>query len=87
MRGRKGEYKDLLGDLKLKGFIMARVDGREVKTEQQIKLERYKKHTIEAVVDSVKLTKREKSRIAESIQTAIELSGGIVVIETKSSEL
>ncbi|MCK5626455.1 excinuclease ABC subunit UvrA [Candidatus Bathyarchaeota archaeon] len=87
VRGRKGEYKDLLGDLKLKGFIMARVDGREVKTEQQIKLERYKKHTIEAVVDSVKLTKREKSRIAESIQTAIELSGGIVVIETKSSEL
>ncbi|MCW4043339.1 MAG: excinuclease ABC subunit UvrA, partial [Candidatus Bathyarchaeota archaeon] len=87
VRGRKGEYKDLLGDLKLKGFIMARVDGREVRTEQQIKLERYKKHTIEAVVDSVKLTKREKSRIAESIQTAIELSGGIVVIETKSSEL
>lgn len=87
VRGRKGEYKDLLGDLKLKGFIMARVDGREVRTEQQIKLERYKKHTIEAVVDSVKLTKREKSRIAESIQTAIELSGGIVVVETKSSEL
>ena len=87
MRGRKGEYKDLLGDLKLKGFIMARVDGREVRTEQKIKLERYKKHTIEAVVDSVKLTKREKSRIAESIQTAIELSGGIVVAETKSSEL
>ncbi|MGB6681017.1 MAG: excinuclease ABC subunit UvrA [Candidatus Bathyarchaeia archaeon] len=87
VRGRKGEYKDLLGDLKLKGFIMARVDGREVRTEQKIKLERYKKHTIEAVVDSVKLTKREKSRIAESIQTAIELSGGIVVAETKSSEL
>ncbi|MFC1507318.1 excinuclease ABC subunit UvrA [Thermoproteota archaeon] len=87
VRGRKGEYKDLLGDLKLKGFIMARVDGKEVRTEQQIKLERYKKHTIEAVVDSVKLTKREKSRIAESIQTAIELSGGIVVVETKSSEL
>ena len=87
VRGRKGEYKDLLGDLKLKGFIMARVDGREVRTEQQIKLERYKKHTIEAVVDSVKLTKREKSRIAESIQTAIELSGGIVFVETKSSEL
>jgi excinuclease ABC subunit A len=87
VRGRKGEYKDLLGDLKLKGFIMARVDGREIRTEQQIKLERYKKHTIEAVVDSVKLTKREKSRIAESIQTAIELSGGIVVVETKSSEL
>jgi excinuclease ABC subunit A len=87
VRGRKGEYKDLLGDLKLKGFIMARIDGREVRTEQQIKLERYKKHTIEAVVDSVKLTKLEKSRIAESIQTAIELSGGIVVVETKSSEL
>jgi excinuclease ABC subunit A len=87
VRGRKGEYKDLLGDLKLKGFIMARIDGREVRTEQQIKLERYKKHTIEAVVDSVKLTKHEKSRIAESIQTAIELSGGIVVVETKSSEL
>ncbi|WP_455282224.1 excinuclease ABC subunit UvrA [[Eubacterium] cellulosolvens] len=87
VRGRKGEYKDLLGDLKLKGFIMARIDGREVRTEQQIKLERYKKHTIEAVVDNVKLTKHEKSRIAESIQTAIELSGGIVVVKTKSSEL
>jgi excinuclease ABC subunit A len=87
VRGRKGQYKDLLGDLKLKGFIMARIDGKEVRTEKQIKLERYKKHTIEAVVDSVKLTKPEKSRIAESIQTAIELSGGIVVVETKNSEL
>ncbi|WP_455368342.1 excinuclease ABC subunit UvrA [[Eubacterium] cellulosolvens] len=87
VRGRKGEYKDLLGDLKLKGFVTARIDGKEIGTEQQIKLERYKKHTIEAVVDRVKLTKREKSRIAESIQTAIELSGGIVVVETENSEL
>ncbi|WP_455280567.1 excinuclease ABC subunit UvrA [[Eubacterium] cellulosolvens] len=87
VRGRKGEYRDLLGDLKLKGFTMARIDGREIKTEQQIRLERYKKHTIEVIVDNVTLTKREKSRIAESIQSAIELSGGIVVVESESSEL
>ena len=87
VRGRKGEYKDLLKDLKIKGFIRARIDGKEIGTDKQIKLERYKKHIIEAVVDRVKLTKNEKSRIAESIQTAIDLSGGIVVVETENSEL
>ena len=87
VRGRKGEYKDLLEDLRLKGFINARVDKTEIRTDQTIKLERYKKHTIEAIVDHLKLTSLEKSRLAESIQTAIFLSGGVVTIESEGSEL
>lgn len=87
VRGRKGEYKDLVEDLRLRGFLKARVDKVEVRTDQSLKLERYKKHSIEAVVDHLRLTQQEKSRLAESVQTAIELSGGTVIIEAEGSEL
>ncbi len=87
VRGRKGEYKDLLENLRLKGFLNARVDRVEVRTDRPIKLEKYKKHTVEAVVDHLRLTLEEKPRLAESVQAAIELSGGIVVIEAGGSEL
>jgi len=87
VRGRKGEYKDLVEDLRLRGFLKARVDKVEVRTDQSLKLERYKKHSIEAVVDHLRLTQHEKSRLAESVQTAIELSGGTVIIEAEGSEL
>ncbi|MGQ9543229.1 MAG: excinuclease ABC subunit UvrA [Candidatus Bathyarchaeia archaeon] len=87
VRGRKGEYKDLLENLRLKGFLNVRVDGREARTDQPVRLERYKKHTIEAIVDNLRLNPNEKSRLAESIQTAIELSGGVVIIEAEGSEL
>jgi excinuclease ABC subunit A len=87
VRGRKGEYKDLLEDLRLKGFVNARVDKKEIRTDQPIRLERYKKHTIEAVVDKLRLSLQEKPRLAESIQIALNLSGGIVTIEAGGSEL
>ncbi len=87
VRGRKGEYKDLLEDLRLKGFVNARVDKKEIRIDQPVRLERYKKHTIEAVVDKLRLTTQEKPRLAESIQIALNLSGGIVTIEAGGSEL
>ena len=87
VRGRKGEYKELLEDLRLRGFINARVNKVEVRTDRPVRLERYKRHTIEAIVDHLKLTPQEKPRLAESIQTAIELTGGVVVIEAEGSEL
>jgi excinuclease ABC subunit A len=87
VRGRKGEYKDLLENLRLKGFLNARVDGKEIRTDQPLRLERYKRHTVEAIVDHLKLSQDEKPRLAESIQTALELSGGIVIVESEGSEL
>jgi excinuclease ABC subunit A len=87
VRGRKGEYKDLLENLRLKGFLNARVDGKEIRTDQPLRLERYKRHTVEAIVDHLKLSQDEKPRLAESIQTALELSGGIVLVESEGAEL
>ncbi|MEM2941832.1 MAG: excinuclease ABC subunit UvrA [Candidatus Bathyarchaeia archaeon] len=87
VRGRKGEYKDVLENLRLRGFLNARVDGVDVRTDQPLRLERYKKHSIEAVVDHLRLTQQERSRLAESVQTAIEVSGGTVLIEAEGSEL
>ncbi|MBS7650597.1 excinuclease ABC subunit UvrA [Candidatus Bathyarchaeota archaeon] len=87
VRGRKGEYKDLLESLRLKGFLNARVDGEEVRTDHPPRLERYKRHTVEVIVDHLKLNQNERSRLAESIQTALELSGGVVTVESEGSEL
>ncbi|MBS7626936.1 excinuclease ABC subunit UvrA, partial [Candidatus Bathyarchaeota archaeon] len=86
VRGRKGEYKDLLEGLRLKGFLNARVDGEEVRTDQPHRLERYKRHTVEVIVDHLKLNRNERSRLAEAIQTALELSGGVVAVECEGSE-
>jgi len=89
IRGRKGEYHDLFSQLRKDGFIRARVNGRVINLEdEKIKLHKYKKHTIEAVVDRIRLNNAVKKRLTDSIETALKTGKGsvVVTIAGKNSE-
>jgi len=74
---RKGEHHKLLSELNVQGFIRARIDGEIHELDQPPELELHKKHTIEAVVDRFKVRSDLGLRLAESLETALNLSGGL----------
>jgi len=78
--GRKGEHLSMLAELRSQGFIRARINGQVVELDQPPELEPKKKHTIEAVVDRFKVREDMKQRLAESFETALNLSDGIARI-------
>lgn len=90
VRGRKGEYRKEFADLRGKGFVRARVDGEVVDLERDIVLAKNKKHTIEIVIDRLVLKKdleeRLRKRLADSIEMALRLAGGVVVIHILDGE-
>ncbi|TMK65945.1 MAG: excinuclease ABC subunit A [Actinobacteria bacterium] len=77
VRGRKGEYEKLLGDLARRGFPRARIDGETRELSEPIRLDRYYKHTIEVVVDRLVARPDIRRRVADSIETALQLAEGI----------
>ncbi|GAI59784.1 unnamed protein product, partial [marine sediment metagenome] len=81
IRFKKGEHKQILEDIQKKGFVRVRVDGNTFEVEEDIKIDRYKNHNIEVVVDRLLVKPEIKTRLADSIETALSLSEGIVVIE------
>ncbi|MFC0308711.1 excinuclease ABC subunit UvrA [Gallibacterium trehalosifermentans] len=80
VKGRKGEHTKLLDSIAAQGYIRARIDGEICDLSDPPKLELQKKHTIEVVVDRFKVRADLAPRLAESLETALELSGGIVVV-------
>ena len=84
VRGRKGEYERLLADLGRKGFARARVDGRMVDLSEKIRLDRYYKHDIEVVVDRLVARSDIRRRVADSIETALELAEGIAAVAVQT---
>ena len=84
VRGRKGEYERLLADLGRKGFARARVDGRVVDLSEKIRLDRYYKHDIEVVVDRLVARPDIRRRVADSIETALELSEGMAAVAVQT---
>ena len=81
VRDRKGEYVKLIQDLQKQGFIRARVDGEVIELVDVGELDSYKKHTIEVVVDRLVTKPEIKQRLAESLETALHLSNGLVIID------
>jgi excinuclease ABC subunit A len=81
VRGRKGEYVDLFGDLQTKGYSRARVDGVVHSLAEPPKLKKQEKHTIEVVVDRLTVKESAKRRLTDSIETALGLGGGLVVLD------
>src|ERR1700745_2276575 len=71
VRGQKGEYKDLFGDLLRRGFLRARVDGQVVRLTDDLKLDRRIKHDIEVVVDRLRIDRQVRSRLAEAVDQAL----------------
>ncbi len=87
VRERKGHYKTLFTDLIKQGFIYAYIDGKYVDlTEREIELDPKRKHSIEVVIDQLKVTENNKERISEAIEMALRLSDGYVIIEKHSLE-
>ncbi|PWI32029.1 excinuclease ABC subunit UvrA [Vibrio albus] len=80
VKERKGEHVKTLENLAAQGFIRARIDGETCDLSDPPPLELHKKHTIEVVVDRFKVRDDLQQRLAESFETALELSGGIVAI-------
>ncbi|MDA0699692.1 MAG: excinuclease ABC subunit UvrA [bacterium] len=80
VRGRKGEYRKLFGDLKKQGFARVRVDGvvQTLDEAAAANLERYEKHDIEVVVDRVKIEEADRSRLAESAELALATGEGLM---------
>ncbi len=81
LRGKKGEHRDLLEDLRHQGFRRVLVDGVEVRLgTSAVRLEKNKKHTIEAVVDAFVVSEEAPSRLAEAIELGQKLGGGVIYI-------
>ena len=76
VHGEKGTQKDLFEDLRKEGYSRVRIDGEVHGLEEEFRLEKNKKHTIEVVVDRVVVKESERSRIFESIETSTKLAGG-----------
>ena len=76
----KGEYRDLFEDLLKQGYLRARVNGRVVQLTETFALDRQMRHTIEAVVDRLVAGKTGHTRLAESVETALRLSGGTLIV-------
>lgn len=80
VRERKGEHIELLQELRGQGFIRARIDGELVELDQAPKLDLRKKHTIEVVIDRIKVREDLRLRLAESFETALRLADGVAAI-------
>ncbi len=81
VRGRKGEYAELFAELQLKGFSRARVDGEVVSLAEPPTLEKKLKHDIEVVVDRLVAKDGVARRLTDSVETALGLAGGLLVVE------
>ncbi len=90
VRGRKGEYRKEFADMKGKGFVRARIDGEIRELEEEITLDKNRKHTIEIVIDRLLLKKvpdeKLRRRLADSIEISLRLAEGIVVINQIDGE-
>jgi len=86
IRGRKGEYKDVFDQIRRDGYLRVRVDGKIQEVDQEIKLDKNKKHHIEVVVDRLIVDPKIATRLADSLQTALGLSSGIVLIDIAGKE-
>ncbi|WP_018132063.1 excinuclease ABC subunit UvrA [Effusibacillus pohliae] len=86
IRGRKGEHSKLFDDIRKQGYVRVRVDGEIRDLSEDIELEKNKKHTIEVVVDRIVVKDDVATRLADSLETALNLSGGIVTVGVVGGE-
>ena len=80
VKGRKGHYKDLFEQLLRKGYLYARIDGQVSDITYSTRLDRYKTHNIDVVIDKLKVEEKDRKRLVESIDTAMREGKGIIVI-------
>lgn len=84
--GRKGEHTKLLADIQKQGFVRVRVNGELRELSEKIELEKNKKHSVEVVVDRIVVKPDVQSRLADSLETALKLSEGRVLVDIIDQE-
>jgi excinuclease ABC subunit A len=91
IKDRKGHHRAIFEDVRKAGFVRVRVDGRVYDVDEEIELDRYKMHTIEAVVDRLVIPEGEesgfRSRLTDSIETALQLGDGVVIVNDVSTKI
>ena len=86
VRGKKGEYKDLFREIRKEGYLRVRVDGEIRSLDEDIFLEKNKKHTIEVIVDRLKIKEGIESRLADSLELASERGNGLILVTMRDGE-
>ena len=86
IRGKKGEHAKVFEDAKRSGYVRARVDGSLYQLDEEIKLEKNKKHSIEIIVDRLIIRPDIRQRLTDSVETAAKLSGGLVIVNLLREE-
>lgn len=86
VRGRKGMYQDMFEKFKQQGYSRVRVDGQVYSLDDTIKMDKNKKHSIEVIIDRIVIKENIRSRLSDSIETAIELADGQVILIIDDNE-
>ena len=86
VRGKKGEHAKVFEDAKRSGYVRARVDGSLYELDEEIKLEKNKKHSIEIIVDRLIIRPDIRQRLTDSVETAAKLSGGLIIVNLLREE-
>jgi len=86
VRGRKGEYKEAFAEAKRDGYVRVRVDGETRELESDIILDKKKKHNIEVIIDRLVIKADIKTRLTDSVETALHLASGILIVDIVGGE-
>jgi len=86
IRARKGEYSKVFDDARKSGYVRVRVDGSVYDLTEEIKLEKNKKHNIEIIVDRLVIKEDIARRLTDSVETALALAGGLVIVDLVGEE-
>ncbi|MEN8192081.1 MAG: excinuclease ABC subunit UvrA [Bacteroidota bacterium] len=86
IRGRKGHYRELFDEILRDGFIRVRVDGEIIELEKGFKVDRYKIHNIEIMIDRINVSSKSRSRISESIEVALNYGNGSVIVNSEKTD-
>jgi len=87
VRGRKGHYRELFEEILRDGFLRVRIDGEVVEIEKGLKVDRYKIHTIEILIDRIKISSKSRSRISESTEVALNYGNGVIIISADNKDV
>lgn len=86
VRNRKGHYKDLFETVRKKGYLTVRVDGQVQEVSYGMKLDRYKNHDIEVVVDKLEVREQDRDRLARSVSRAMDMGDGVVMLMIRGTD-
>jgi len=86
VQGRKGHYRELFEQVRKKGFLYARINGKITELVHGLKLDRYKTHNIEVIIDKLKVALGDEKRLKRSVKTAMDQGKGVIMVMEKDSE-